>query len=81
MLDFEGSIFEPSRMSKNQVVFEKEDDAMTYLASTMASVSAIDWEANIDANAHAEFVVPPSIEQCSRPSSDVTFYNAIHLRG
>ena len=50
-------------------------------ASTMASVSASDWESNIDANVSTAFSVPPSVEQCSNPSSDVVFCKAINLRG
>ena len=47
----------------------------------MASVSASDWEANIDANVSTAFSVPPSVEQYSSPSSDVAFCKAINLRG
>ena len=81
MLDFEGNLSEPSRRLNYQVVFEDEDDELTDLASTMASVSASDWEANIDANVSTAFSVPPSVEQCSNPSSDVAFCKAINLRG
>ena len=78
MLDFEGNLSEPSRRLNHQVVFEDEDDDW---ASTMASVSASDWEANIDANVSTAFSVSPSVEQYSNPSSDVAFCKAINLRG
>ena len=42
MLDFEGNMYDPSRRSKYQVVFEDEDCDMNDLASTMASVTASD---------------------------------------
>ena len=41
MLEFEGSMCEPSLRSKHQVVFENKDDEMTDLAYTMASINAI----------------------------------------
>ena len=50
-------------------------------ASTMALVSASDWEANIDTNVFTEFSVPPSVDQCLNPSSDFAFCKAINLRG
>ena len=42
MLDFEGGMSEPSRMSKHQVVFEEEDDDINYLAYSIASFHASD---------------------------------------
>ena len=62
ILDFEGSISEPSLRLKHQVVFEEEDNKMTDFVTTMASVSASDRESNIDANVSTEFSVPPSVE-------------------
>ena len=50
MIVFEGNLCKPSWRSKHQVVFEDEDDEMTDLASTMSSVFASVWEANIDTN-------------------------------
>ena len=63
-----------------QVVFEREDDDMTELASTIASVTESDWEANIDANVSLAFNVTQSFENHSIPSSDVDFFNAMNLR-
>ena len=40
MIEFEGSMSEPSRRSTHQVVFEDEDDEMNDLDFTMASVSS-----------------------------------------
>ena len=62
MLYFEGNMSEPSRRSKHQVVFEEEDDEITGLASTMASVSANDCEYSNDTNLSAAFYVSPYIE-------------------
>ena len=73
MLDFESEMPEPSRRSKHQVVFEDKDDEMIDLDSAMVSVSAIDWEANIDASVPTSFSVTPSVEQHSSPSSNVAF--------
>ena len=53
---------EPSRRSKHQDVFEDEDAEISYVASAMASVSASDWESNIDPNVSTVFSIPPSIE-------------------
>jgi len=50
-------------------------------ASTMASVSSSDWEANIDDNVSTAFFVPPAVEQYSSPGSDVAYCKAINLRG
>ena len=63
MIEFEGSMSEPSRRSTHQVVFEDEDDEMNDLDSNIDSVYASDWEANIDANVSTAFSVPPSVEQ------------------
>ena len=62
MLEFEGNASENSRIPKNLVVFENEDNEMTELDSNMASVTENDWEANIDTNMSASFYVPPSVE-------------------
>ena len=62
-------------------MFEEEDNGLINLASTMASVSESGWEDNIDANVHAAFSVPPSVEQHSSPSSDVSFCKSMNLRG
>ena len=53
---------------------------MTDLASTMVSVTAIDWEDNIDYNVSVAFFVPLSVEKHSRPSSNVAFCNAANTR-
>ena len=81
MLDFEGKTSEPSRTSSYQVVLKDGDDEMIDLASGMASVSASDWEANIDNDVSTAFSVPPSVEQHSRPGSNVAFYKAMNMRG
>ena len=81
MLDFEGDMSEPSWRSMHQVVFEKEDDDMTKLDSTMNSVSISDWESNIYANVSASFNAPQSVEYYSSPGSDIYFCNAISMRG
>jgi len=81
MLDFEGNMSEPSQRLKYQVVFEEKDYEMTDLAYDMASVSASDWEANIDANVAKAFAVSPSVDQHSSPSCDVAFCKATNLRG
>ena len=81
MLDFEGNMSEPSRRTSHRVVFEDEDTDMADLASTMASISTNDWEANVDSNLSSAFVVPTSDEQYNNPSSDVAFCKAINLRG
>ena len=73
MLDFEGNMSKSSWRFKNQVVFEDEDNDMTALDSTMASVSASYQESNIDTNVSAELDVSPSVEQHSIPSSNVAF--------
>ena len=78
MLDFEGNLSEPYRRLNHQVVFEDEEYDW---ASTMASVSASDGEANIDANVSTAFSVSPSVEHHSSPSYDVDFCKAINLRG
>ena len=54
-------------------MFEDKDDEMTYLASTMTSVTVIYWEDNIDANVSAVFSVPLHIEKNSSPSSNLDF--------
>ena len=64
MIDFEGNMSKLSRRSMCQVAFEDEDNDMTHLASTITSISAINWEANIDDNASEECTLLPSIEQC-----------------
>ena len=82
MLGFEGNISEPSRRSNNRVVLENEnDDVMSELASTMASVTTSDWKDNIDSNASTAFAMPPSSDHYLNPSSDVDFCKAINLRG
>ena len=73
MLYFEGSISEPSRRSKHQVVFEDEDDEITDLAYSMSLVSASDWGINIDANVFAVFYVPPCFEYHVSSSYDFAF--------
>ena len=80
MFDFEGNMSGSSRRLNHQVMFEDEDDEMTDLASTMASVSANDWESNIDSNVSTAFSVPLSIEQRLSPSSNVAFFKDINLR-
>ena len=62
-------------------VFEEEDDGMTEMASAMTAVTASDWEENINANVSTEFDVTPCVDQHSRPSSDVTFYNSVIMKG
>ena len=47
----------------------------------MALVSASDWEAKIDANVSTSFYVPQSVNQCPNSSCNVTFCNAINMRG
>ena len=42
MLDFEGNISEPSRISKHAIMFDNDDYGVTYLASTMCSITGID---------------------------------------
>ena len=81
MIDLEGSMYKPSRRSKHQALFEDEHDEMTDLASTMASVTEIDWESNVDSNVSAESTAPPYDKQCSSPSSNVAFFKAINARG
>ena len=45
MLYFQGNISEPSRRLNDRVVFENDnEDAMSELDSTMASVTEINWE-------------------------------------
>ena len=73
MFYFEGNMSEPSRRLNHQVLFEEEDNELTGLASTMASVSENDCESNIDANISTVFAVPPSVEKHLSPSSDVDF--------
>ena len=81
MLDFEGIISELSHRSMHRVVLENEDDNMTDLVCTMALVTASDWKANIDVNVTTAFDMPPSVKQCSNPSSDVAFCNTTNMRG
>ena len=60
MIGFKGSIYEPSRRSNDRVVFENKKKHATYgLASTMALVTANDWEENIDFNVPVAFSVSP----------------------
>ena len=82
MLDFEGRISELSIRSKDRVAFENDtEDVISELAYAMASVTANDWEDNIDSNVSVAFSVPPSLDQNSNLSSDVAFSEAINLRG
>ena len=63
MLGFEGNISELSRMSNDRVVFENENnDVMSELAFTIASVTATDWEDNIDSKVSTSLAVSPSDE-------------------
>ena len=82
MLDFEGNVFEPSRRSNNQVVFENEnEDTMYELASTMDSISVSDWEDNIDTHVSTLFDMQISSDQCLNLISDVTFCKSINEMG
>ena len=81
MIDFEGRMSKPSWRSKHQVVFEEEDDDVCDLAHCIASVSTNDREANIDTNVPVAFTMLLSIEKHSSPSSDVSVYKAMNLRG
>ena len=60
---------------------EDEDNEINDLVSIMASVSAVDCEANIDDKVSMSFYVPPSVELCLSPSSNVAFCNALNMRG
>ena len=63
-------------------MFENDhDDRMTDLASTIASVTVNEWENKIDINVSASFSMPPSIEQCLNPSSDVAFLQRYEHEG
>ena len=48
-------------------MFENEDNEMSDLSSTMASVTESYCEFNIDSNMSTVFSVTPSFEQHSRP--------------
>ena len=62
-------------------MFENENDDINNLESTMASFAAIDWEGNIDTNVSMTFSMSLSIENNSRHSSNVSFCNAMGVRG
>ena len=63
----------------DQVLFEYDGNDMTYLASTMASVSSSVRDDSINSNVVEAFTIP-SVEQDSSSSSYVVFYIAINLR-
>ena len=82
MLNFEGSVSEPSRRSNDRVIFEnKNEDVMCKLSSTMTSVAESDWEDNINTNASASFAATPSSDKKLIPISNVAFCKATSLNG
>ena len=62
-------------------MFEEEDDGVTDLDFTIASVYASYQEVNIDTNVSVEFTMPTFVEHHLSPSSDVTFCNDSSMRG
>ena len=63
-------------------MFDNENDyVMSELASSMASVTEIDWEDNIDFNVPASFSVALSAKDHLNPRSNVAFCNAMSMRG
>ena len=63
-------------------MFENEnEDALSELAYDMTSVVVNNWKDNIDSNVPEAFADPPSSNHHLRPSSYVTFCEAINLRG
>ena len=84
MLYFQGNISEPSRRLKDRVVFKNEnnnEDVMSELASTMASVTTHYWNENIDPNVSAVLYALPSSDQNLNFSSYITCCKSTNLRG
>ena len=74
MFDFVGNVSEPSRRSNDRVVFENEnEDEMSELDSTMASVTENYWEEKNDSKVPVAFTLSPSSDQYLNPSFDVSF--------